>query len=389
MWYGIGQWLNSDAFQLRAMEGSTLSQADPDVAKDENLEQQQRDAIRRIAKALGETERKPIGQISAIVKKCGIEFADQLLADTLAIQNDGGMPTKDGKRKRTPGGVFFVLARERVPEDIKQEIFYIWRAVVERRQEIEAQFPEFEWEERTSIVQGMDEKGTVAEVKINLVGRPGPIERRKNLIILRMMDEFSEELVFPAGVPHPASLSREYLVYISSKQWERVEKALEDEKDNLIVEGLCGFDEETDMMAVFTTFVTTRKLQKRDRKQNQTKADTKKGGDKGNRRQATTNNKPQRNKPRGESTHLPPPTSGSVSRAEAEEIEIQVDVPEGMPSDAAKRYVELHKAAATFRQKIADIEAKPEDQRFGLEMTQKLLGNTERQIKALEKQHSK
>ena len=81
----------------------------------------------------------------------------------------------------------------------------------------------------------------------------------------------------------------------------------------------------------------------------------------------------------------------NAAAAEAEqpdEIEIDVDVPEGMPSEAAKRYVELHKAAATFRQKIAAIEAKPEDQRFGLDMTQRLLNNTEKQIETLEKQYS-
>ena len=45
-------------------------------------------------------------------------------------------------------------------------------------------------------------------------------------------------------------------------------------------------------------------------------------------------------------------------------------------------------AADTFRKKIAGLEAQPVGQQFGLEMTRKLLENTERQIDALVKQYS-
>ena len=45
-------------------------------------------------------------------------------------------------------------------------------------------------------------------------------------------------------------------------------------------------------------------------------------------------------------------------------------------------------AASQFREKIAALEAKPEDKRFGLDMTQKLLANTEQKIAALMQKYS-
>jgi uncharacterized coiled-coil DUF342 family protein len=47
---------------------------------------------------------------------------------------------------------------------------------------------------------------------------------------------------------------------------------------------------------------------------------------------------------------------------------------------------ELRAAADLYRQKIAKLETQPADERFGLEMTQKLLRNVEVEIASLEKQ---
>ena len=67
---------------------------------------------------------------------------------------------------------------------------------------------------------------------------------------------------------------------------------------------------------------------------------------------------------------------------------VNVDLPPGLPSEIAQKLIELHTAAATFRQKIDAISAKPEDQQFGLEMTQRLLKNIEKQIADLEQAYA-
>ena len=85
-------------------------------------------------------------------------------------------------------------------------------------------------------------------MKITLTGRPGAIERRRNLVITTMEDEIGEHVNFPAGIPRPSPEPMAYTVYISSKQWERIATALENPEDEMIVDGLCTFDEETGFM---------------------------------------------------------------------------------------------------------------------------------------------
>ncbi|NJL57543.1 hypothetical protein HC928_22240 [bacterium] len=63
-------------------------------------------------------------------------------------------------------------------------------------------------------------------------------------------------------------------------------------------------------------------------------------------------------------------------------------LPPGIPEEVAQKLTQLMKAAATYRQKVASLEAKPINQQHGLDMTRKLLANMERQIEAIKKEHS-
>jgi hypothetical protein len=54
----------------------------------------------------------------------------------------------------------------------------------------------------------------------------------------------------------------------------------------------------------------------------------------------------------------------------------------------AQRLRDLITAANQFRQKVADLESKPKHQQTGLDITRKLLENTERQIDTLIKKFS-
>jgi hypothetical protein len=81
---------------------------------------------KQIATALGETAPFPVKQITRIVQTVGEERALQFLEQARAIQERGGQMLPDGSRKHTPGGVFFRLVRESLPE---QERLTIWPIV--------------------------------------------------------------------------------------------------------------------------------------------------------------------------------------------------------------------------------------------------------------------
>lgn len=83
----------------------------------------QHSTAERIAEALKETQERPLWQLRKVVKCLGSEQALQLLAETEQIEQAGGMLVPDGSRRRTAGGVFFALARKRLPKGDRLRIF--------------------------------------------------------------------------------------------------------------------------------------------------------------------------------------------------------------------------------------------------------------------------
>jgi hypothetical protein len=81
------------------------------------------DTVSNIAKALGEVEEIPLTQIGGVVRVLGEDGALSLLKDTLDIEAKGGQLLADGTRRRSPGGVFFQLARKKLPVEERKEIF--------------------------------------------------------------------------------------------------------------------------------------------------------------------------------------------------------------------------------------------------------------------------
>lgn len=76
-----------------------------------------------IAESLGESEERPRSQITAIVRELGPLVSRELLAETWRVESGGGMLVGDGTRRRSPGGVFFALARRRLPRKARRAIF--------------------------------------------------------------------------------------------------------------------------------------------------------------------------------------------------------------------------------------------------------------------------
>ena len=79
--------------------------------------------IQTISKALGEADEGPLAQIEAVVDALGEETTLSLLAETERIEKAGGMERGDGKGRRSAGGVFFYLARQKLPKEQRAAIF--------------------------------------------------------------------------------------------------------------------------------------------------------------------------------------------------------------------------------------------------------------------------
>ena len=107
--------------------------------------------IQTISKALGEADEGPLAQIQAVVDALGDETSLSLLAETDRIEKAGGMERGDGKGRRSPGGVFFYLARQKLPKEQRAAIFNDkmprepkppgWEAEQKRAKEAERNFP--------------------------------------------------------------------------------------------------------------------------------------------------------------------------------------------------------------------------------------------------------
>lgn len=323
-----------------------------------------------IADALGEKQHGPRRLVREVVERCGVDFAREVLKDTEEVMRLGGMLTAAADRLRTKGGVFFYLARGRMSDEVRHVIFPP-RTVRNRRKPESPAVPpppDFNWAERIAIVRSLlKEQGEVRTVKITLIGRPGKVETRKETVILTMSHSAGVP-TFPRGVPLPPTTPTLYTVYVAAKQWKRVEAALkESTEDVLILEGMCAFDPDLQAVAVYTIKATTKFIEAAKRQDGNGAAETA---------------APKKSAPVAAAPAAPAPAAPAVDETPLPNI------PPGAPANVAQKLRELHAAAELYRQKIAALELKPAGQQFGLEMTQKLLKSVEDEISSLEAQYA-
>jgi hypothetical protein len=336
---------------------------------------------RELCEKLNETARKPREQIRRIVELCGVDFARDMYEQALRKEAEGGMMLPDGSRRRTLGGVFFYLVRHQVSDDQHASIFPQYKRWKPGEQPLPLpQYPVFEWQKRFDLIQSLlDEQGELNTVKVTLIGRPGRVEKRKDLVITAMSYSITSKTL-PKGLPKPPDAPTLYTVYIAAKQWNRVEQAIHNPEDTLIVEGTAAFDPEVGGIAIFAMHVTTRRLEQQHRKGQKSVSvgQNQKPGETSGKQEAKTaaESKPKKSRiaeTLANAAALPPPPLAK---------------PSDFPPEIAQKLSELYASASLYRQKIATLQAKPIGQQFGLEMTQKLLKSVEDEIDALEKQHA-
>ncbi|MCU0513651.1 MAG: hypothetical protein MUE40_13915 [Anaerolineae bacterium] len=103
--------------------GRHIAVTPPDLGERNRLNEKQQKVVEQIAATLGETEEVPLRQLNALVMLCGTNFAEALLQEALQVEAAAGLLTVAGDRRRTRGGVFFYLARHRIPKPIRAVIY--------------------------------------------------------------------------------------------------------------------------------------------------------------------------------------------------------------------------------------------------------------------------
>lgn len=105
------------------LEGRYLTICPPEADLSKELLPKQRKIVESLAETLGETHEIPLRQLESIVMLCGGSFAQALLKEVEEIESQAGLMTADGARRRSKGGVFFYLARYRMPHQIRAIVY--------------------------------------------------------------------------------------------------------------------------------------------------------------------------------------------------------------------------------------------------------------------------
>ena len=343
-----------------------MAQLEKDAAIPTEAENAAEDAlsageIQALATAFGETlgekSGKPLQQIALLIEKCGLDFVKKMMAETEATEAAGGLRTQDGKRRRTKGGVFFFLAKGQMDPQYRTDIF----PNLIRHGDGSIMPPGLDWADRIAHMRALREQaGRINNLTVTLTGRPGDLHIEGSSVMTVIKQERVKAPPYPKGVPPFSAVDgiTNYYVFMGLRHWLKVEKALENENDMLVVEGSAVYDPQLEGITILSTGVTTKVLeqQKRQGKGQARSSQPGAGGAPSAGGQTART-----------SQALPRPDLSALADADADKLR------------------QLFKAADKLRQKIADMGDK--GQTSGLTMTRRLLDQTEKQISTLIKQH--
>lgn len=186
--------------------------------------------IAEIAGALSEPNVELIAQIVTVI---GADRAREFLGAALEIESGAGLTTKDGGRRRTPGGVFFYLVRGALPAKERRRV---WPQDYKKKPA-----PTVEpvtWEQAKALIaEVIQTVGEARTVKVTLIGRPQKVVSQKDCVVVSLKGKQPPSL--PKGLPAvPEGSAITWAVFIANKQWNRVKDSItRNNDDQLIVEG--------------------------------------------------------------------------------------------------------------------------------------------------------
>ena len=198
-----------------------------------------------MADQLGETVGGARATIWRAVRTLGPERAQAFVAQALEAEANGGMLIPDGSRKRTLGGIFFYLVRTQISDDEAMQINRAWRWQQWKQQKRNKQNatdaapappprPPFVWDEAAPIIAELTaHPGDASTVKVTIIGRPTQVVERQGVVVVALRSTTSPTL--PKGLPPLPSTPTTYMIFIQQKQWTKVQAAMQQPDDALIV----------------------------------------------------------------------------------------------------------------------------------------------------------
>jgi hypothetical protein len=176
--------------------------------------------------------------LTKVLRTLGVDRTTAILAETLQCEANGGMLTRDGTRRRTPGGVFFQLVKQQATPQERRRLFP--RPAPQHGQSRPQQQPTvLTWDEARTLMQTLatEPPGEARTMKVTLLGRPGKVETRGQAVVFRMQGKPPGSL--PRGLPPlPNTPALTWNVMVALRQWNRVKDSLAtNQEDQLIIEG--------------------------------------------------------------------------------------------------------------------------------------------------------
>src|SRR5215813_11310855 len=191
-----------------------------------------------LAEVLQEPNRPLLTQVLRVL---GQDRCAALLTDTRTCEAHGGMLTKDGTRRRTPGGVFFQFVRERATAKERRRLFprpTPQPGAGPPQRALQAPTA-LTWDEASTRMQTLatEPPGEARTMKLTLIGRPGKVETHGQAVVFRMQGKPPGAL--PRGLPPVPTLAPlTWNVMVALRQWNRVKDSLAaNQDDQLIIEG--------------------------------------------------------------------------------------------------------------------------------------------------------
>ncbi len=216
----------------------------------------------RIAEQLGENGAGPREQIRRALEVVGPEAVQAALEEAQRIEAAGGLLLKDGSRRRTPGGVFFYVLRQRI--DREQ-----WLRIQPQAPKSATPPPPppgpLAWEERAELVAAaLARPGSAGFARMTVIGRPQEVKTREGFVIVSL--EGGERLPpLPHGIPTVTHLRTTYKVAIVDEQWRTLAPALNNPEDVLIAEGFAFLNAKTGSVIVLAQRAMTKLAQRREK----------------------------------------------------------------------------------------------------------------------------
>lgn len=215
-----------------------------------------------IAEALNEPAK---WLVSRVVKILGEEQARALCQQALEVEANDGMMTKNGKRRRTPGGTFLYLVRGHAKAIDKKMVKDIFRPAKENSSTNNGQpkpkpkkpAPTITWDDarKYAIALLNHEKGNARTVEVKLIGRPTKVAKSKSCMVA-MMEGKTAPKSLPKGLPTPPEQVQNFAVFIGNKQWNKVSEELKTNANaELLVNGFPVFNPEKAMTMVLAQSV--------------------------------------------------------------------------------------------------------------------------------------